>query len=245
MTIVADQPQDLPDWRNPVIPGMNRPGGRVRVALWLVSEVGEGNPFTKTELRAAFPDESQIDRRLRDLRDWGWVIHNNRDDESLRPEEQRLVKCGVPVWIPHQERPQEVGAKSALNAAERTRILSADDHMCRSCGIAAGEEYEDGFATAKLVLSRRDIVHRHGPATTTRVTLCERCAKGGLSQTADVAGFLSAVEQLSPLERRAFARWVEAGKRARGEMERLWGLYGTLPADARREILRDLASGTE
>ncbi|NED80912.1 hypothetical protein G3I76_12555, partial [Streptomyces sp. SID11233] len=69
---------------------MNRPGGRVRVALWLVSVVGEGNPFTKTELRTAFPDESQIDRRLRDLRDWGWVIHNSRDDESLRPEEQRL-----------------------------------------------------------------------------------------------------------------------------------------------------------
>lgn len=242
---MGNLPDVLPDWRHPVIPGMRKPGGRVRVALWLVSVVGEGRTFTKTELRSAFPEESQIDRRLRDLRDWGWVIHNNRDDVSLRPEEQRLVKCGVKVWLPHQERPQEVGAKSTLNSAERTRILSADDHLCRSCGIAAGEEYEDGFTTGKLVLSRRDVVHREGPVTTTRVTLCERCAKGGLPQTADVAGFLAAVERLSPLERRAFSRWVESGRRARGEMERLWGLYGTLPADAREEIRHDLTSGTE
>ena len=43
-----------------------------RAALWLVEVVGEGNSFTKSQLREAFPEVAQIDRRMRDLRDFGW-----------------------------------------------------------------------------------------------------------------------------------------------------------------------------
>jgi hypothetical protein len=61
-------------------------------ALWLAAEVGEGGVFTKEQVRQAFPGISQADRRIRDLRDYGWVIHTNTDDASLASGEQRLVK---------------------------------------------------------------------------------------------------------------------------------------------------------
>src|SRR5579871_6280697 len=75
-------------------------GTMKRAALWLVDVVGEGGTFTKTQLREAFPDVAQIDRRMRDLRDYGWQIDTNREDADLGPSEQRFVERGAEVWVP-------------------------------------------------------------------------------------------------------------------------------------------------
>ncbi|MFC5155611.1 hypothetical protein [Streptomyces amakusaensis] len=73
---------------------------KVRTALWLATEVGEGSVYTKAQLREAFPDVAQIDRRVRELRGHGWVIATNRDDPGLRSHEARFVRAGDPVWQP-------------------------------------------------------------------------------------------------------------------------------------------------
>lgn len=73
-------------------------GSMVRVALWLATVVREGNTFTKQDLRDAFPGVAQIDRRMRDLRDYDWTIATTREDPTLAAEEFRLVRTGVPVW---------------------------------------------------------------------------------------------------------------------------------------------------
>ncbi|MFJ8463067.1 hypothetical protein [Streptomyces swartbergensis] len=101
-------PEALPDWRD------TSGGGLVRGALWLCQEVGEGNIFTKSQLRAAFPDLAQIDRRVRDLRDYGWVIDTSREDATLGQAEQRFVKQGVKVWDPQQRK-----KRAALSGATR------------------------------------------------------------------------------------------------------------------------------
>lgn len=54
-----------PDWRDEAL------GTRVRVALWLRDEVGEGRTFKKQALRSAIPGSEQVDRRMRDLRPSG------------------------------------------------------------------------------------------------------------------------------------------------------------------------------
>ncbi len=64
---------NVPDWRDGTL------GTRVRVALWLASEVGEGGTFRKQQLRDAMPGVEQIDRRMRDLRPAGWEILTYRD----------------------------------------------------------------------------------------------------------------------------------------------------------------------
>lgn len=90
--------EQLPDWTNPKM------GTMVRAALWLVTQVGEGNVFTRRQLHAAFPDVTQIDRRVRDLRDHDWVLHTNREDPTISPGETRFVRAGAPVWVPGARR---------------------------------------------------------------------------------------------------------------------------------------------
>src|SRR5687768_11563496 len=85
----------LPKWNDPSL----KVGTMIRIALWLISEIGIGNRFTKEALRQAFPGVAQSDRRLRDLRKYGWVIHTNTEDASLKTDEQRLVAVGKPVWV--------------------------------------------------------------------------------------------------------------------------------------------------
>lgn len=53
-----------PRWNDPDFAA----GTMVRAALWLLDEIGEGNSFTKEQVREAFPGVSQADRRIRDLR---------------------------------------------------------------------------------------------------------------------------------------------------------------------------------
>lgn len=99
----------------------SKAGGMVRAALWLVQEVGEGNTFTKGQLRAAFPGVSQIDRRVRDLRDYGWTILASTEDASLAAEEQRFVKAGAAVWDPKERR--AAAPRNTLSSKEIRAVL--------------------------------------------------------------------------------------------------------------------------
>ncbi|MFE2423970.1 hypothetical protein [Streptomyces hokutonensis] len=106
--------EDLPDWRD------THGGGLVLGALWLMQEVGQGNVFTKSQLRAAFPDIAQIDRRVRDLRDYGWVIDTSREDPSLDQAEQRFVEPGISVWDPEERK-----KRNRLTHVRRCQVCEA------------------------------------------------------------------------------------------------------------------------
>ena len=70
----------------------------MRVAHWLYSKVGQGNVFTKADLRDAIPGVEQVDRRMRDLRPLGWVIKTYREMPALHANELYLDKIGSRVW---------------------------------------------------------------------------------------------------------------------------------------------------
>ncbi|WP_311775887.1 hypothetical protein [Streptomyces lateritius] len=217
-------------------------GSKVRAGLWLVSEVGEGNIFTKGQLRAAFPEVAQIDRRVRDLRDHDWQIDTRREDESLHLDEQRFVKKGADIWLPGQSKsPKE---KSGLTAAQRTKVLVADSFLCRSCGIGAGESFGDGGQDAQLDVARRQVRMPDGTSEVQLVTECNRCRVGGRQRQADLAGVLGSIERLTPLERDVFLNWLNADHRDPSPLERLWGEYRTLPEPARNAV-RDAVHGTD
>ncbi|MER5706694.1 hypothetical protein [Streptomyces sp. NPDC002122] len=217
-------------------------GSKVRAGLWLASEVGEGNVFTKGQLRAAFPEVAQIDRRVRDLRDHGWQIDTRREDESLNLDEQRFVKQGVEVWLPGQSKsPKE---KTGLTAAQRTKVLLADSFLCRSCGIGAGESFGDGGQDAQLDVARRQVLGPDGKTQTQLVTECNRCRVGGRERVADLGAVIGTLGRMSPLERAVFAGWLDAGRRNPSPMEKLWGECRTLPEEA-RNALRDALRGMD
>ncbi|MFE1589994.1 hypothetical protein ACFW6Q_30440 [Streptomyces sp. NPDC058737] len=234
----------LPSWQNEV-DGGRKVGGMVRAALWLLTEVGEGNIFTKAELRAAFPEASQIDRRIRELRDRGWRIDTSRDDPSLKQEEQRFVSQGAQVWVPGQAKAPK--HKNSLTAAQRQKVFEADSYLCRSCGIAAGEGYGDGDGLTRSVLNiaRRKVLLPDGSEEYEFVTECKRCGSGSGDREVDLGALLEHAENLSPMERTVLAGWIAKGRREPEPIEKVWGIYQTLPAASRTAFAGALEDAAE
>ncbi|QLH27129.1 hypothetical protein HYQ63_23395 [Streptomyces sp. Rer75] len=210
-------------------------GGKVRAALWLEAEVGEGNIFTKAQLRQAFPDDAQIDRRVRDLRDHGWRIDTSRDDLRLNQEEQRYVSKGAEVWIPGQAKTAK--HKNSLTDAQRRKVWQDDNFLCRTCGVGVGEPYDDGgIELSKLNIARREVLMPDGSVEFQFVTECKRCRTRAGERQADFGEVLTTIKALTPLERKVLAGWIDADRRTLSPLEKLWGVYRTLPADSRAAV---------
>ncbi|GII89105.1 hypothetical protein Ssi03_70950 [Sphaerisporangium siamense] len=224
----------VPKWNDPAL----KAGTMIKTALWLVSEVGEGNIFTKEQHRDAFPGIAQADRRLRDLRDFGWVIHTNSDDGALKPEEQRFVKTGLPVWQPGIRRSV---AATTITAKQRQAVFAADDYQCVVCGIAGGESYPDALNdSAVLSISRRDVLLQGERVEVQLVTECKRCRAGTDGETSDVGRLLSDIRDLDDTERARLIRWMERGRRGATPLDRAWTAYRRLPAEMRGDVRRRL-----
>ncbi|MET8692729.1 hypothetical protein ABZV65_09290 [Streptomyces bauhiniae] len=213
-------------------------GTMKRAALWLVTVVGEGNVFTKEDVKAVFPGVSQADRRVRDLRDHGWQIDTNREDASLGQHEQRFVRQGVPVWEPGKgTRPS-----TTITQTQRREVLAKDGHFCRSCGIAPGEIYAGTYESAQLDIARRVVRQPGGGEAVELVAECNRCRVGGRGLTADPETVLAGVRELSGLERRMLAGWIDQDKREFSRVEQIWAEFRTLPEESRTRIRKALTS---
>lgn len=227
----------LPDWNDPKI----KAGTMVRGALWLIQVIGEGQTFTKGQLRDAFPGISQVDRRLRDLRDYGWVILTNTEDATLMAEDHRFIKPGVPVWDPAARRAAD--PQKAVSGKEKRAVMARDDYICTVCGIAGGEPYSDDTnQTAVLYVTRRETVLPGGRESILLVTECKRCRAGSDSAPARADETFTDIKALDPADRRRLARWIERGRRGSTPLERAWNSYRRLPADARDEVRARLKS---
>lgn len=218
----------IPDWRT------SSAGAKVRVALWLHTEIGSGGTFTKQHLRDAFPNVEQIDRRMRDLRDEDWVINTYREDRSLAADELRLVKEGGPVWEPTYRSRQQ----GALTDKQRQAVFAADNYLCLYCGISGGEAYPDQpLRTAKLTAAQ---VSPPGSGPAQQTTCCDRC-RAGEPAGGTAAALLEQAGSLSTDQRERLQRWVSRGSRDRLAELELWAQYRRLPAaerDAVRSALR-------
>lgn len=206
----------------------------VKGALWLANQVGIGNTFTKEQLRQAFPGISQIDRRIRDLRDYGWVIRSHTEDASLRPEEQRFVKQGLRVWDPAERRK---GGASILPAKERRDVLERDGYQCTICGIAGGETYPDrDYETAVLAVTRLSASESSG-SLDHFVTQCRRCKSGQAGAGPnDIQILLSNIRALSEEDHQRLVLWVRRDRRGPTPLDRVWTSYRQLPADLRNRV---------
>ncbi|MEU6655884.1 hypothetical protein ABZ904_42645 [Streptomyces sp. NPDC046900] len=227
----------LPAWNDPELDA----GTMIRGALWLVQEIGEGSTFTKEQIREAFPGISQADRRIRGLRDYGWVMLTNTEDATLTAEGQRFVKAGVPVWDPAARR--AAAPQKPVSAKKKQGVLADDDYMCTVCGISGGESYmEDSNQTAVLSVTRRTTVLPDGREDVLLVTECKRCRSGADGSPARADEALAQIRGLDPGDRQRIQRWMERGRRGSTPLERAWNDYRRLPADARDSVRAALES---
>lgn len=207
-----------------------------KAALWLASQVGEGGVFTKDDLRAAFPGVGQIDRRVRDLRDDGWIIHTNREDVSLGADEQRLVVVGGRVW----ERGYRRAAVRSVSAKERQTVFADDEYCCRICGVSGGEPYPDApLRKAKLIVAR--VRSTRGDEQLS--TLCDRCRSGDAALP-DLAALTADLTALDAAQAARLRRWIALGRRSPAPEEKLFGAYLRLPGAARAEFEKLAATGS-
>ena len=224
---------NIPRWNDPNL----KAGTMVRAALWLVSEIGQGNAFTKEQLRSAFPGISQADRRVRDLRDYGWVIHTSGEDVTLNPDEQRFISMGKPVWDRYA---RSNGKASALKSKSRQAILAKSDYQCVSCGIAGGEHYPDApHMSAVLSAAAVSVTDLRGSSQTMFVAECNRCRSGKKAEPVVLEEFVAGFNRLIPAERDLFLKWADNGKKS--GLDRLWASFRRLQMQDQQEVLTALS----
>jgi len=227
----------LPKWNDPAV----QAGTMVRTALWLISKVGVGHSFTKEKHRRDFAGVAQADRRLRDLRKYGWVIHTSAEDATLNKNEQRLVAVGAPVW---DARERKRVAKTSISAKLRRRTLEKHNYQCCICGIMGGEIYlEPPIETAVLGVSSRTVVMADGASDRMLVAECKRCKAGAARHAIDAQHLVRDITSLSRSERSLFIRWTRSERRNR--LDRLWSQFRRLPAEARDQITNTLLEQDE
>lgn len=230
-----------PRWDDPEL----TMGSMIRSSLWLLQVVGEGNTFTKNQLREAFPGIAQIDRRIRDLRDYGWVILSSAEDASLLRDDQRFVKAGVPVWDPKTRR--AAAPEKGISSKDRAATLARDGYMCTLCGVAGGETYPgDSYQTASLLTVRRPVLDIHGrPIGTVFATECRRCHVGGGQPAARTTDVTDIADRLHPSEQRRLLRWIDAGQRRPMPIDMAWSAYRRLTPEDQKTFRAALAKSAD
>lgn len=221
----------VPAWDDPQL----KAGTMVRGALWLLTQVGVGNTFTKDSVRAAFPGVAQADRRIRDLRKYGWIIRASTEDASLASDEQRFVSAGTEVWLPRARQTVDSGA---ITAKQRREVMAADGYQCTLCGIAGGETYPDSkLTTAVLSISRRTVNLPDGSSEVQLITECNRCRAGdSKSEPVELGSIQSATEQLDEDDLTRLRRWVGRDRRGPTPLDRIWTSYRQMPSHSRRHF---------
>ncbi|WP_198941681.1 hypothetical protein [Amycolatopsis sp. CB00013] len=221
----------LPDWDDPTL----KAGTMIRGALWLMQVVGVGNTFTKEQVRAAFPGISQADRRLRDLRSYGWVILTSTEDATLGAEDQRFAKPGVPVWDPEERRAADLLA--GPTAKEVRAVMARDGYLCTVCGVSAAEPYaDDTNQTAVLSVTRHQTVMADGTQGFELMTECKRCRAGAAGGSASVNEVLAEIQALGTDDQRRLSRWAKRGRRGATPLDRAWNSYRRLPEAGRNTV---------
>jgi len=209
------------------------------VAEWLRAK-GVGAIFTSEEMREAHPGVVQIDRRMRELRELGWVIRSNQTDPNLSPQEYRLDAIGEEAASTGQRRP--------ISGRVRRELFEAAGNRCQVCGVGAGETYADAPGLiARLQIGHWVPINQKGSPTALgnlRVE-CQRCNEAIRNRTGGVVTSESVrarVQALPRQQRAELLSWMEHGNRDVPDTERLWYEIRQLPPDGKREIREFLQS---
>lgn len=182
------------------------------------------------------PGREQVDRRMRSLREVGWIIDTSAEDNTLANEELRVVKVGDHPWVEGYKWPPQ----SRVSNKVRRAVFDRDGNRCVVCGIAAGEMYPDDRKFAKMTLGHLIPKGRKGTNELANLrTECQRCNETSrhLTGTPVDADLLRAeIKALRRAERAELRRWIEDGRRSFTRTEALWAKYRQLPAIVRDDI---------
>ena len=229
MTITSAQPRSM--------------SSGARVATFIAG-IGEGNKFTKNSLTEAVPGVAQADRRMRDLREMGWVIDNYKNNPGLKPEEYLLRKIGTRIDLGE---PRPKTARKNISGPKRRRILERDGHACQICGVAAGMEYPGDPGTRALLTIGHIVPNARGgnDDDNNLRTECSRCGDQARDITVNPPSaeevFTHAQNVGGQKEKRRLLAWMAAGRRTFDDTEKVFVEWGRLTAGQRLEVMQKLS----
>lgn len=219
--------------------GEIRRSSKVLVAAF-IANIGEGHKFTKLELHEAVPDFSQVDRRMRDLRECGWVIDNYKVNPSLKPNEYLVQKIGVRIDL--GERPP-TPKRRTISGAKRREILERTGNLCAICGVPAGGSYPD-LPGRRAVLTIGQIASDNpsGPGDENNLQAeCHRCSNEGHDSTANPPEWESVLAQAQDIGAKAdkarLLSWMIAQRRTADDIERIFTQWRRLPRDDQDRVM--------
>lgn len=207
------------------------------MAHHLATEVGEGASFTMQSVRDACPGIEQIDRRMRELREVGWVIRTYKDHAGLQPQELFLETIGDRVWEPGYKGT----AVQRISGPLRREVFARDGNRCQECGIGAGEEYPDYPGRfARMTIGHWLPLARGGTNAKTNLrTECSMCNETGKNATGtpvDPELVRVKMKALGRSEKAVLLTWMKAGRREFSPLEDVWSQYRSLPAEERSSM---------
>ena len=220
-----------------------KPSSRALVAAF-IAQVGEGNKFGKLEMLAAVPNVAQADRRMRDLREIGWVIDNYKVNPDLRPDEYLVRAIGTRIDLGEKAQP----SRKTVSGPKRRRILERDGSACQVCGIAAGAEFSD-IPGRRAMLSIGHIIPviRGGDNNDDNLRAeCQRCNDESRDLSSDPPSMEEILAQVSHIggrkDKKELFQWMQAGRRTVSDKEHLFARWASLPISQRLEVMGKLAA---
>ncbi len=208
---------------------------------YLVNEVGLGGVFTMQQVREAIPNVSQVDRRMRELRQMipPWVIRSAQSDASLALNTYRLDVIGG-----------EEKAKLPSSKARR-EVFESSAHRCQVCGIGVGEEYSEYPGEVARLQLGHWVPLEQGGSPTSKGNLraeCHRCNGGIRNLTGSAVTAESVESRALALPRKAredLVQWMRQGSREVPTAEVLYYELRSLPLAAQEEAVARIRASVE
>ena len=217
-------------------------GTAKRIAAYLWFNVKVGETFTMAEVRKATHTEQQTqsDRRLRELRVQGWGITSYKDDGALSMNTYCLEKRGQRLWLGDRIE------RDVLSNKLRRQILDRDNSTCVVCGVAAGDEYSDLPGTkARMTIGHRVPNQRLGEATLDNLQLeCSRCnetIRNLLNDPETLEDIIPSIRVLSREQLTQLQRWLANGRREQTDVDIVYARARRLNPQGYSRLLEYLA----
>ncbi|MFQ8870686.1 MAG: HNH endonuclease [Varibaculum timonense] len=214
-------PSGLPWWQ---VGGTTK-----RIAAYLWFNVELDGLFTMAEVRKAakIEQQTQSDRRMRELREQGWVVTGYKDEKDLPRDSYRLKARGKRLWL------GERIERDSISNKLRRQVFARDHNTCVICGVVAGEPYPDlPSVKARMTVGHRIPNQRLGTATLDNVqTECARCNETIRNLLEDPETFDSLkplLDALSQDELRELNSWISDGKRRLSNLDLAYSKYHAL-----------------
>jgi hypothetical protein len=208
------------------------PSSLEAVATYLREAIGVGGVFTLAELRANASGATQSDRRMRDLRAMGWIIHSRKDDPTIGMGEYRVVFIGGMVPIP------------TVSDRVRREVFDRAQNRCQVCGYAAGETYPDG-GVVRLQLGhwvpKGQNAEKVDPSNLRAE--CHRCNEGIRDKKRSVVtteAVRARVLGLPAKSKKEMAGWIRSQHREPSVPEQAYYDFRQLPPSEQAAILDEL-----